>query len=43
MSVLRIPVHVTKTLTVPIVRVLIAVLVNRDLLEMAQHVKVIIK
>ena len=40
MSALRIPVHVIKTLTVPIVMVPIPVLVNRDLLEMAQHVKV---
>ena len=40
MSVLRIPVRAIETLTVSIVMVLIAVLVNRDLLEMAQCVKV---
>ena len=40
MSVLRIPVRAIETLTVSIVMVLIAVLVNRDLLEMAKCVKV---
>lgn len=40
MSVQPKPVRVMSTLTVQTVRVLTAVLVNRDLLEMGQHVKV---
>ena len=40
MSVLRIPVLVIKTLTVPIQMVLTPVLVNRDSLEMGQRAKV---
>ena len=40
MSVLLKPVHATKMLTAQTVTVLTAVLVNRDLLEMGQHVKV---
>ena len=40
MSVLRIPVRVMKTLIVPTVTVLTAVLVTKDLLEMEQFVKV---
>ena len=41
MSVQLIPVHVTRTLIVPTVRVLIAVLVNKDLMEMVTFAKVI--
>ena len=40
MNVLRIPVRVMKTLIVPTVTVLTAVLVNRGSLEMAQLVAV---
>ena len=40
MSVLRIPTLAMKTLIAPIVMVLTAVLVNKDLLEMEQLVKV---
>ncbi len=40
MNVLRIPDHVTKTLIVPTVTVLIAVLVNKDLMEMGRFAKV---
>ncbi len=40
MSVLRIPGHVTKMLIAPTVTVLIAVLVNKDSLEMEQVVNV---
>ena len=40
MSALRIPVCVMQTLTVPTVKVLTAVLVNKDSLEMEQFVKV---
>ena len=40
MSVLRIPIHVIKMLSAPTVKVLIAVLVNRDILEMEPFVKV---
>ena len=40
MSVLRIPVRVIKTLNAPTLRVLTAVLVNRDSLEMVQLVMV---
>ena len=40
MSVLRIPVRVMKTLNVPTVTVLTAVLVKKDLLEMELFVKV---
>ena len=43
MSVLLIPVHVTKTLIAPTVTVLTAVLVNKDSLEMEQFVKVLYK
>ena len=41
MSVLRIPVRVTRMLTVPTVKVLTAVLVNKDLMEMVTFAKVI--
>ena len=41
MSALRIPVHVTRTLTVPTLTVLIAVLANKDSMEMEYLVKVI--
>ena len=40
MSVPRIPVRVTRMLIAPTVTVLTAVLVNKDLLEMVQFVKV---
>ena len=40
MSVHWIPVRVTQTLLVPIAEGLTAVIVNEDLLEMGQHVKV---
>lgn len=40
MSVQPKPVHVMSTLTAQTVKVLTAVLVNRDLLEMGQYVKV---
>ncbi len=40
MSVQRIPVHVMKMLIVPTVTVLIAVLANKDSLEMEQYVTV---
>ena len=40
MSVQRIQVHVTKTLTAPTVTVLTAVLVNKDLMEMGTFAKV---
>ena len=40
MSVLRIPVHVTTTLIAPTVTVPIAVLVNKDSMEMEYLVKV---
>ena len=40
MNVLRIPVRVTTMLIVPTLAVLTAVLVNKDLLEMASFVKV---
>ena len=40
MNVLRNPVHVIKTLNAQIVMDPTAVLVNRDSLEMAQHVQV---
>ena len=41
-SVPRIPVRVTRTLSVQTVMVLIVVLVNRDLMEMVQLAKVLI-
>ena len=41
MSVLRIPVRVTRTLIVPTLTVLTAVLVNKDLMEMDSLVKVL--
>ena len=41
MSVLRIPVRVMKTLTVPTVTVLTAVLVNKDSAETEKRVKVL--
>ena len=41
MSALRIPVYVTRTHTVPTLTVLIAVLVNKDSMEMEYLVKVI--
>lgn len=40
MSVQRIPLHVTRAQTVPTAKVLTAVHVNKDLLEMGQFVKV---
>ena len=40
MSVQRIPLRVTRTQIAPIVKGLIAVHVNKDLLEMGQFVKV---
>ncbi len=40
MSVLPIPVRVTRTLIAPTVTVLIAVLVNKDSMEMGKLVKV---
>lgn len=40
MSALAIPVHVIKMLDASILKVLSAVLVNRDTLEVAQYVKV---
>ena len=40
MSVLRIPVHVTRTRTAPTLTVLIAALVNKGLMEMVKLVKV---
>lgn len=40
MSAMAIPVHVIKMLDASILKVLSAVLVNRDTLEMAQYVKV---
>ena len=41
MSVLRIPVRVTRTLIAPTLTVLTAVLVNKDLMEMDSLVKVL--
>ena len=41
MSVLRIPVRVTRTLIVPTLTVLTVVLVNKDLMEMDSLVKVL--
>ena len=41
MSVLRIPVRVTRTLIVPTLTVLTAVLVKKDLMEMDSLVKVL--
>ena len=41
MSVLRIPVHVTRTRTAQTLTVLIAVLVNKDSMEMEYLVKVL--
>jgi len=41
MSVLRIPVHATRTLIAPTLTVLIAVLVNKDSMEMEYLVKVL--
>jgi len=40
MSALRIPIRVTRTLNVPTMRVLIAVLANKDSLEMEHLAKV---
>ena len=41
MNVLRIPVYVTRTLIAPTLTVLIAVLVNKDSMEMEYLVKVL--
>ena len=41
MSVLRIPIRVTRTLIAPILTVLTAVLANKDLMEMESLVKVL--
>ena len=41
MSVLRIPIRVTRTLIAPTLTVLTAVLVNKDLMEMDSLVKVL--
>ena len=41
MSVLRIPIRVTRTLIAPILTVLTAVLVSKDLMEMDSLVKVL--